>query len=187
MNPLFSGAVEIGEFMERQEWKYCIIGGLAVLRWGEPRLTRYIDLSLLTGIGTEETYARTLLSRFSSRLSNGLSFAVKNRVLLLRTSNGTDVDVSFGALEFEFEMQERATAFEFAPGCVLPVCSAEDLFIMKAFAARDQDKIDAESIVVRLEGNLDRVYIMQYLELLVELKESPEILEWARKVLEINP
>jgi hypothetical protein len=32
---------------------------------------------------------------------------------------------------------------EFAPDIILPTCSAEDLFVMKAFASRPQDWIDA--------------------------------------------
>ncbi len=186
MNALFSAAKEIGEFMDSQGWEYCVIGGLAVLRWGEPRMTRDIDLSLLTGVGREKSFIQPLLSQFPSRLSDALTFALENRVLLLRTSNGTDVDVSLGALNFEFDMHKRATLFEFAPDCVLPVCSAEDLFIMKAFAARDRDRIDAESIVTRSGSSLDTAYIMKHLELLAELKESSDIIDWAREVIEIH-
>lgn len=94
------------------------------------------------------------------------------------------VRTSFGALDFEEAMLRRATPFEFAPGIVLPACSAEDLFIMKVFAARPRDWIDAEGIVVRQKGRLNRRYIMQYLPGLCELKETPEIVEKALQLLE---
>src|SRR5438552_3575923 len=31
-------------FCQEQGWRFCIIGGLALQRWGEPRLTRDIDI-----------------------------------------------------------------------------------------------------------------------------------------------
>lgn len=39
MNVLFEAAKEVCEFMAVRKWEFCIIGGLAVQRWGEPRTT----------------------------------------------------------------------------------------------------------------------------------------------------
>lgn len=184
MNALFEAAKEVCDFMKARRWKFCVIGGLAVQRWGEPRLTRDADLTLLTGVGEEETFADALLKRFTGRRADARAFALRNRVLLLRASNGKDVDVSFGALDFEFAMLKRATPFEFDAGVVLPTCSAEDLFVMKAFAAREQDWLDARSIAVRQGKTLNRTYILKHLTLLCELKETPEIVAQARRILE---
>lgn len=172
--------------MAEQRWQFCLIGGLAVQRWGEPRLTRGADLTLMTGLGDEERCARALLDRFSARIDDALEFALANRVLLARASNGTDLDISFGALDFEESMMTRATPFEFGPDLTLPTCSAEDLFVMKAFAARAQDWLDAEGIATRQGGRLDRPYILRHLEVLCELKETPEIVDRARKMLEAS-
>ena len=187
MNPLFAAAKEMSEFMAARDWKHCIIGGLAVQCWGQPRLTRDVDLALLTGVGNEESFVRPFPQQFAGRLPDTLEFAIDNRVLLIRASNGKDIDISLGALEFEIDMLERAAVFEFAPDCVLPVCSAEDLFVMKAFAARPQDWLDAESIAVRQQARLDATYILGHLTLLAELKEAPEILERARHILGATP
>ncbi len=48
MNGLFEAAFEVQTFMQARSWSFCLIGGLAVIRWGEPRMTQDIDLSLLT-------------------------------------------------------------------------------------------------------------------------------------------
>lgn len=40
MNPLFAAAAEIQQLCVQAEWPFCFIGGIAVLRWGEPRVTR---------------------------------------------------------------------------------------------------------------------------------------------------
>ena len=163
MNALFIAAKEVADFMKARRWKFCVIGGLAVQRWGEPRLTRDADLTLLTGFGEEERFADALLERFQGRRPDARAFALTNRVLLLRASNGKDVDVSFGALNFEVSMLKRATPFEFDVGLVLPTCSAADLFVMKAFAARPQDWLDAEGIAVRQGRSLNRAHILKHL------------------------
>lgn len=168
--------------MDWQGWEFCVIGGLAVQRWGEPRTTLDADLTLFTGIGNEEHYAAALLDHFGSRIPDALSFALTRRVLLLTAANGTAVDVSFGALAFEQEMVRRAVREEFAPGLVLPCCTAEDLVVMKAFASRPRDWLDVESVVVR-QDQLDHPYILRQLRILCELKEAPEIVERTRKLL----
>ncbi len=182
MNPLLDAAREICGFMEERGWKYCIIGGLAVQRWGEPRTTLDADFTLLTGWGGEEPYVTALLEKFASRIPGGREFALSRRVLLIHASNGRDVDIALGALPFEEEMVRRATPSEFAPGMALPCCTAEDLFVMKAFAARQRDWLDAESVAAR-QKSLDTAYILNHLAALCELKEAPEILARAKNIL----
>jgi hypothetical protein len=183
MNELFSAANEICAFMTGQNWRFCVIGGLAVVRWGEPRFTQDADIALLTGFGGEEQYARTLLEHFQGRLNDTFTFAMRNRVLLLKASNGIHLDVTFAALPFEEDMLDRASLHEFAPRCFLPVCSAEDLFVMKVFASRPKDLIDAESIVSRQDGKLDSTYILKHLTLLSQVKGDSGIMKQARELL----
>ncbi|MCX6996154.1 MAG: hypothetical protein NTV49_03500, partial [Kiritimatiellaeota bacterium] len=94
------------------------------------------------------------------------------------------VEVSFGALRFEMDMLERATPFEFVAGYVLLTCSAEDLFVMKAFAGRPQDWLDIRGIAVKQGGTLNKRYILKHLTELCALKETPEIVDQARRLLE---
>jgi hypothetical protein len=47
---LIQAAEQFQEFCASQHWRFCFIGGLAVQRWGEPRFTADVDLSLLTGL-----------------------------------------------------------------------------------------------------------------------------------------
>lgn len=183
MNALFEAAKEVCDFMAARHWQYCLIGGLAVQRWGEARSTQDADLTLLTGFGEEERYASTLLARFKGRIANALAFSLANRVLLIHASNGKDVDIAFGALGFEIDMIERATPFEYAPGVILPTCSAEDLFVMKAFAARPQDWLDAKGIAIRQGATLNQPYLLRHLSELAALKEAPEIVDQARDIL----
>jgi hypothetical protein len=181
MNGLYIAAREVSEFLASRQWRFCIIGGLAVIRWGEMRTTLDVDLTLLTGFGQEEEFARPLLERFPGRIDDAMEFVLQNRVLLLHASNGKDVDISFGAFPFEEDMIRRATPFEFATGISLPTCSAEDLFILKMFAGRGKDWTDAEGVAIR--QNLDVRYILKQLRPLSELKEDPRMVDRARKLL----
>lgn len=152
-------------------------------QWGEPRTTLDADLTLLAEWGEEAPYVDALLGRFESRIPDARAFALAHRVLLLRASNGKDVDVALGALPFEVEMMRRAKRLEFAPGLTLPCCTAEDLFVMKVFAGRERDWLDAAGIV-RRQTSLDREYILGHLRDLLELKDAPDSMTRAMRLLE---
>ena len=184
MNPLLQAGLEFQQFIQGKKWPFCFIGGLAVIRWGEVRMTQDVDLSLLSGFGNEEIYIDALLSRFGSRISNAKDFALMNRVLLLLASNGVAVDISLAGLPFEQEMIERATSLSYSPDCSLVTCSAEDLIILKAFADRTKDWMDIEGILIRQNPGLDFNYIIERLTPLCELKEAPEIVEKLRHLVE---
>lgn len=177
MNPLFQAGLEFQQFIQERKWRFCFIGGMAVIRWGEVRITQDVDLSLLSGFGNEDTFVDSLLSQFKSRISDAEEFALTNRVLLLLASNGVAVDISLAGLPFEQEMIERATLYSYAPDCSLITCSAEDLVVLKAFANRGRDWLDIEGVLVRQATGLDFEYITDRLTPLCELKDAPEIIE----------
>ena len=176
MKDLFEVARRVQDFLDARRWRSCVIGGIAVQRWGEPRLTRDVDVTLLTGLGGEEKYVDELLKHFASRISDAREFALTRRVMLLATEDGTDIDVALGGLAFEENAVGRASDFEFYPGMILRTCSAEDLIVMKAFAGREQDWGDVKGIVARQGRALNWPQILSELRPLCELKESPETL-----------
>jgi hypothetical protein len=176
MKELLTVAKQVQEFLDGRDWRSCVIGGLAVQRWGEPRLTRDVDVTLLTGIGEEERYVDEMLRQFESRVPEGRQFALRNRVMLLKTYDGTGIDVALGALPFEARAIDRASDYEFYPGCVVRTCSAEDLVVMKAFAGRELDWGDVRGILARQGAGLKWPSIVSELRPLCELKEAPEIL-----------
>ena len=184
MNDLLMAAKEIRDFMTERRWSFCVIGGLAVERWGEVRATQDVDLALLTGFGNELPFVESLLSQFSPRFEDTHDFALANRVVLLYAANGVPLDITLAALPYEEEMMSRATPYLFAEDLELPTCSAEDLFIMKAFASRPKDWMDAEGIAIRQGRKLDNGYILSRLEQLSDAVSRPEIIQTARQVLE---
>ena len=183
MNTLFDAARALQSFFTARGWSFCFIGGLAVLRWGEPRFTRDLDVTLLCPFGSEDSVSDPLLaSGYKGRISDAAEFARQSRVLLLQTQDGVPIDLALGALPFESEMVERSTPFAFGTNCSLRTCSAEDLMVLKLFAGRPRDLMDAESVVVRQRGALDWEYIETNLEPLAEAKDEPEIMASFRRM-----
>lgn len=176
MDDLLDVARQLQSFCDRQGWNSCVIGGLAVLRWGEPRVTRDVDLTLLTGFGAEESFVTTLLAEYPARVADPATFARKNRVLLLQTPGGVGIDISLGALPFEELVVRHGTDYSYSSGLSIRTCSAEDLVVMKLFASRPLDVVDAQGVVLRHGKRLNWAYIEEQLGPLVELKEEPEIL-----------
>jgi hypothetical protein len=177
VNEVIRAAAELQAVCESQNWRFCLIGGLALQRWGEPRETVDVDLTLLTGFGGEEPFIRKLLQHFEARVDNAVEFALTRRVLLARARSGVGLDIALGGLPFEESVIARSSFFLFPRETRLRTCSAEDLIVLKAFAARPKDWLDVEGIIVRQTGKLDWTYIRGELQPLVELKEAPAIME----------
>lgn len=177
MNGLFETARELQSFCDRHGWRSCFIGGIAVQRWSEPRVTRDVDLVLMVGFGGEAVFVDALLANYPARMEDARDFALRHRVVLLKTPDGVGIDVSLGALPFEERLVSRATAFSFGPGLNIRTCSAEDLIVLKLFASRPQDIRDAEAVVLRHGQRLDWSYIERELGPLAGAKQEPGILD----------
>jgi hypothetical protein len=182
MNPVFAAAHDLQQFCMQAGWRFCFIGGVAVQRWGEPRFTQDADLTLLSGFGNEEGYIDHLLAHYAARVEEARAFAFETRVVLLTGLGGVPLDIALGAMPFEERTVERATNYAIDEQRSLITCSAEDLIVHKAFAARPQDWLDIDGIVGRFGPQLAWPQIWEELEPLVELKEEPTILERLRAI-----
>lgn len=182
MNPIFSAAIDVERFCHDQGWRFCFIGALAVIRWGEPRLTQDVDLTVLTGFGGEEQYIDALLHRFRGRRDDARQFAVQYRVLLL-DDGAIPVDVALGAMPFEERAVTRATPWSLSSEQTIRTCSAEDLVVFKAFAGRNKDWLDVEGVVVRQGRRLDAGLILDELAPLLDLKGTTEDLARVERLL----
>ncbi|MGH9114980.1 MAG: hypothetical protein ACRDWW_04035 [Acidimicrobiales bacterium] len=187
MNPLFEAGLAIEQFCRSRSWRFCFIGGLAVLRWGEPRLTHDLDLTVLTGFGGEELYVRDLFLSFEARIDDAAAFALRNRVVLMRSANGIPVDIALGALPFEEHAVHRATPYEIGAGRSLLTCSAEDLVVHKAFAGRDRDWLDIEGVIVRRGRHMDWDLVLSELRPLLDVRGERSAEERLRGLRERAP
>ena len=140
-------------------------------------MTQDVDLTLLAALGSEEQFIDRLLGSFAARRSDARDFALRHRVLLLRTGTGVDLDAALGALPFEERSVGRASGWAWAEGQSLVTCSAEDLVVHKAFAGRHLDWGDVERVLIRQHGRLDLAQVRAELKPLLELKGALEAMD----------
>jgi len=186
INNILELAVSLGQQLESLNLPFCVIGGVAVQRWGEPRQTVDVDATLFAGFGAEESAIEKVLSHFESRIDDAREFARKNRILLLRSKLGPDIDLSIGGLPYEERLIERSSSWIVPRHGTIKTCSAEDLVVLKAFADRPQDWIDVEKVIIRQNKRLNRRLVIEELMPLAELKEEPDILYHLEKLLQLH-
>ncbi|MEI2421154.1 hypothetical protein V6O07_12850, partial [Arthrospira platensis SPKY2] len=102
--------------------------------------------------------------------------AARTRVVLARSADNVGIDIVLAGLPFEARVIARATPWSLGNGQLLQTCSAEDLVVMKVFAARDKDWADVTSILERQGTKLDLGLIRQELVPLLEAKGEPDLL-----------
>jgi hypothetical protein len=176
MLPIYEAAWEMHQYLTRKRIPYVIIGGIAVQKWGRPRLTKDVDLTIAVPIEETEKIIEHIESKFKSRVPNLKEFARQTRVVLIYASNGREVDVSLALPGYEDLLMQRAQSFKLAPRKIVRVCSPEDLIIHKAVAGRPQDLSDLQGVIFRQATSLDLDYIRYWLKEFSLLLESDEVI-----------
>ena len=177
MNPQFKAIWEVHQFFTSESISYVIIGGIALQWWGEPRFTRDVDVTVLVSLGEEAAVVKKILSAFSPRLSDAYKFALKNRICLVQSKEGYEIDISLGIPGYEKEVMKRSVECRLDKKHIVRVCSAEDLIIHKAVAGRPQDIADIEGIIIRQGKKLDIRYIRRWLKEFSYVLETQELLQ----------
>ena len=178
MIKLIQTAAALQKHLEQEGWPFCFIGGIAVQRWGQPRVTQDVDGTIFTGFGGELPVIERLLEIYEPRRDDAAKFAQVYRVLLLHDPlKNIGIDLSMGGFDYERRAIERSSKALFRPRTSLRTLSAEDLIVFKAFADRGRDWDDIDGILIRQKGQLDLSIVDDELPPLVELKEEPAILE----------
>jgi hypothetical protein len=174
---LVEAADELLTFFRDSGRSACLIGGLVVSRWGEPRATKDVDATVLVDFTEEAAVLQQLLSRFRSRDPDPLPRAELGRLALLRATNDVDLDVSFAAFPFELEVLDRASDWQVTQAIALRTCSAEDLILYKLVASRLIDLHDVQSVVSRMGTHLDVERVRLWGGRFAEILEKPDLLE----------
>lgn len=155
---------QIAQELDRRKIPYMLIGGQAVLLYGEPRLTRDIDVTL--GIAPErhrEVLEIAQACGWQVLVEAPARFVEQTFVLpCLEPTNGIRIDFIFSITPYEREALNRISR---VPVGKTTVCfaSVEDLIIHKLFAGRPRDIEDVRGIL--LKGRpLDVHYINRWLK-----------------------
>jgi predicted nucleotidyltransferase len=150
--------------LSRKAVPYMVIGGQAVLLYGEPRLTRDIDITL--GIGIEELQrAKDVVEALGLQyLTPDIERFVRDTMVLPVSdeASGIRVDFIFSFSPYERQAIERAkdvalgdTAIRFA--------ALEDVVIHKIVAGRPKDIDDIKAMLIK-NPEYDKTYVRRWLE-----------------------
>ncbi|MGB9773568.1 MAG: nucleotidyl transferase AbiEii/AbiGii toxin family protein [Bacteroidota bacterium] len=161
---ILKAAHEIAHFLENENIPYFIIGGLALQHWGEPRLTRDVDITVLVAPERFDAFVDAVLKNFPSRVPDAREFALRHRVLLVQTEERVPLDISLGIPGYEEDAFRRAAIVEYEGTGKLRLVAPEDLIIHKCVAGRPRDIEDVEGILIRQQLNLDISLIKMWLE-----------------------
>ncbi|MBN1938515.1 MAG: nucleotidyl transferase AbiEii/AbiGii toxin family protein [Candidatus Aminicenantes bacterium] len=154
---------KIADEFERRRIPYMIIGGQAVLLYGEPRLTNDIDITL--GLGVEE-FARISAAvealDLTVQVKDAESFVKETMVLPVQDApSGIRVDLVFSFTPYERNAVENAVLVKWGQTTVR-FASLEDLVIHKIVAGRARDIEDVRTVLMK-NPTFNRDYIRKWL------------------------
>lgn len=149
--------------LEQEGLDYMVIGGQAVLLYGEPRLTKDIDITL--GIPPTEVHRVIAMAEsldLEVLVADPVDFAARTSVLPCGEGTTTlRVDFIFSWSPYEVEALKRVRR-QHVGSALVRFASPEDIVVHKVIAGRPRDIEDVRGILIR-SGNLDSTYIRNWL------------------------
>jgi hypothetical protein len=181
---LWSALAAVGHAAATLPAPAMLIGGMAVIARGVPRLTRDIDLTVAGGVmPLVELIGALRAHHLVPRIAEAVEFAEANHVVLLRhVDTGVDVDLSIAWLPFEREAIDAAESVDIA-GLRIRVARPEDLIVYKAVAFRPQDQQDIERLLVIYRDDIDLARVRRIVGEFAEALEEPERLTDLEKLI----
>jgi hypothetical protein len=145
--------------LNQESLPYMIFGGQAVLLYGEPRLTRDIDVTLGLDPSHCEPILRLIQSLQLKVLVDDVEAFLRQTFVLPVLDPETDIriDFVFALSEFERQAIKRSNLVDF-DGVKIRFVSLEDLIILKIFAGRPRDLDDVKSVIQKNPG-YNRVFV----------------------------
>ncbi len=170
--------------LEARNIPYMVIGGQAVLLYGEPRLTRDIDITLDVNIDRLDSLL-ALARRLSLKpLPENVQAFVRQTMVLpaLDEVTGIRVDFIFSFSPYESQAIRKANKVKILDQDVWFV-AVEDLVIHKIFAGRPRDLEDARNVLLR-NANVDAAYIEEWLKIFDAASDEKDFLITFRRIAE---
>jgi hypothetical protein len=140
----------IGRSLRRASIPYMVIGGQAVLIYGEPRMTRDIDITLGVGPADWERVAALFAGlNLKGLVDDPATFVGRTMVLpALEEKTGIRVDFIFSTSAYEAGALCRAKGVKIGRFAVR-FASVEDVIIHKVIAGRPRDIEDVRILLLK--------------------------------------
>ncbi len=163
IDDLIKSVVQLQQKLGQANILSAVIGGLAVGVWGEPRLTRDVDVK----VSLSRDEAARLISILQGDyvlLSDDPERALQHMgMLFIRDASALRLDLLLADTPFDVQVVQRASPVEIRPGQSIVVCTPEDLILYKMISTRPRDREDVVGIVREQQQNLNDTYILNWL------------------------
>jgi hypothetical protein len=158
-----------------------VIGGVAAALWGEPRVTRDVDLKILLGREEVDRLLAALTPDYTPLFPNPRQALKEQGMLFVQDLAETRLDLLLADTPYDVQAIRRGQSVEVQPGATICVCSPEDLVIYKLVSTRLRDHEDAASVVRRQCDKLDDRYVLHWLRQFEQaLNDSTLVAEYTR-------
>lgn len=132
--------------LERNNCKYLIVGGYAVMKYSEPRFTK--DLDILIALSDQNSKAvYTALKEFGAPLTDLTPADFSKKGYFYKMGNAplrVDILMSIPGIDFEEAWKNKVT--EIIQDVAMHFISKKDLIQSKKASGRPQDLIDAVNL-----------------------------------------
>ena len=154
----------ISSQLERRNISYMLIGGQAVLLYGEPRLTRDIDITLGVDVDKLNNIISLVDDLCLKILSDNIETFVRETMVLpvVHEETGIRIDFIFSFSPYERQAIEKARKVRMLDQDVY-FAAPEDVIIHKIVAGRPRDIEDVRGILLKMP-EIDIAYIRQWLK-----------------------
>lgn len=164
-------------FLTDQGIRHLVIGGLAVVVVGEPRMTADADAIIFVSISEAEALIRAAAAA-GFDVHEAVERERLSRTGTMRFRQGRfQIDLITASLPFEEAACARAVWHELF-GIRLPFPSPEDLILLKVLAGREKDMLDATGVARRHRDRLDVAYLESTLRPICDVAEDAA--PWSR-------
>lgn len=174
----------IGAGLQKHGLPYMIIGGQAVLLYGEPRLTRDIDITLGVDIDRLDELRVLALELGLKPIPDDLEDFVKTTMVfpVIEETTGIRVDFIFSFTPYESQAIQRAKSI-FIKDQEIRFASPEDIVIHKIFANRPRDLEDVRTILLK-NPSINHQYIYDWLKVFDASSEKTRFLKTFQELME---
>lgn len=169
-------------FLEAEQIDYFLLGGVALALLGEPRLTRDLDIDLF--ISKDE--ACSFIRKAKKASFKILEKEAKERIRVFGNFRmlykDVPVDLILASTELEGSAFKRKRAVRLY-GVKTYVPSPEDFILLKIIPGRPQDLLDAESVALKYEGNLNIDYLEKWAQRIADEMENSRVCRQLEDIL----
>jgi hypothetical protein len=178
---LFQSILALQQRLSKEEILSIVIGGLAVAAWGEPRLTRDVDMKVLLSRQDADRLLDILSTEYVPLTSQPIKMLREQGLIFLQDPAGTRLDILLADTPYDVLAIQRGLNVDVQPGITVRVCRPEDLIIYKIISTRLRDHEDIRGVIRRQGNALDNDYVLDWLNQFEEaLADSTLVDEYKR-------